>query len=65
MTDLLHARLSLRHWREEDLEPFAALNADPLRHALPVPALTREESDALARAGADPDLGAWLGAVGA
>jgi RimJ/RimL family protein N-acetyltransferase len=37
----------LRPWREEDLEPFAALNADPdvMRH---FPAmLTRAESDAM------------------
>src|SRR3954449_4543687 len=41
-------RLVLRGWREDDLEPFAALNADPrvMEH---FPAtLTREESDALA-----------------
>ena len=40
-------RLRLRGWRESDLEPFAALNADPevMRH---FPAtLTREQSDAL------------------
>lgn len=40
------SRLRLRSWREEDLEPFAALNADPevMRH---FPAtLTREQSDA-------------------
>jgi RimJ/RimL family protein N-acetyltransferase len=41
-------RLLLRPWREDDLAPFAALNADPevMRH---FPALlTREESDAMA-----------------
>jgi ribosomal-protein-alanine N-acetyltransferase len=41
-------RLILRGWRDEDYEPFAALNADPevMRH---FPAThTREESDALA-----------------
>jgi RimJ/RimL family protein N-acetyltransferase len=40
-------RLVLRHWREEDRAPFAAMNADPdvMRH---YPAtLDREESDAL------------------
>lgn len=39
-------RLILREWRDEDLEPFAALNADPevMRH-FPAP-LSREESDA-------------------
>jgi RimJ/RimL family protein N-acetyltransferase len=41
-------RLLLRRWREEDLAPFAALNADPeVVRYLPT-ALTREESDALA-----------------
>jgi RimJ/RimL family protein N-acetyltransferase len=41
-------RLILRGWRDEDYEPFAALNADPevMRH---FPAThTRSESDALA-----------------
>jgi RimJ/RimL family protein N-acetyltransferase len=40
-------RLMLRRWRDEDREPFAAMNSDPrvMRH---FPAcLTREESDAL------------------
>ncbi|WP_355661784.1 GNAT family N-acetyltransferase [Halomonas salifodinae] len=41
-------RLRLRQWRESDLAPFAALNADPevMAH-FPAP-LTRAESDALA-----------------
>jgi len=41
-------RLLLRGWRDDDLEPFAALNADPevMRH-FPAP-LARAESDALA-----------------
>ena len=40
-------RLILRPWRDEDLAPFAAMNADPevMRH-FPAP-LTREQSDAL------------------
>ncbi|HYG27251.1 MAG TPA: GNAT family N-acetyltransferase, partial [Caulobacteraceae bacterium] len=41
-------RLILRGWRDEDYQPFAALNADPevMRH---FPAtLTRAESDAFA-----------------
>ena len=39
-------RLILREWRDEDREPFAALNADPEVMAnFPHP-LTREESDA-------------------
>ena len=38
-------RLLLRRWRPEDLEPFAALNADPrVVEFLPGP-LTRQESD--------------------
>lgn len=43
------ARLRLRPWRESDLAPFAALNADPavMEH---FPAVqSREESDAFAR----------------
>ena len=41
-------RLILRGWREDDLEPFAALNADPevMRHFPST--LSRAESDALA-----------------
>lgn len=41
-------RLLLREWREQDLAPFAALNADPavMRHFPST--LTRAESDALA-----------------
>ena len=30
MTVLTTPRLTLRHWRESDLEPFATLNADPV-----------------------------------
>lgn len=46
---LLHTeRLVLRGWREDDLEPFAALNADPrVMEFLPAP-LSRAESDAMA-----------------
>jgi len=41
-------RLRLRAWRDEDLEPFAALNADPeVMAEFPAP-LTRDQSDALA-----------------
>jgi RimJ/RimL family protein N-acetyltransferase len=44
--ELLTPRLVLRHWRDEDREPFAALNADHevMRHFPSV--LTRERSDA-------------------
>lgn len=46
-------RLLLRPWRDTDLAPFAALNADPevMRH-FPAP-LTRTESDSLAHRLAD------------
>lgn len=41
-------RLKLREWRESDLAPFAAMNADPrvMEHFPSL--LTREESDAMA-----------------
>lgn len=49
MTELQTERLMLRQWRKGDLEPFAALNADPeVMRYFPAP-LTREESDALVR----------------
>jgi RimJ/RimL family protein N-acetyltransferase len=41
-------RLVLRHWCDADLEPFAALNADPRVMEYFPGTLTREESDALA-----------------
>ncbi|HMD46620.1 MAG TPA: GNAT family N-acetyltransferase [Acidimicrobiales bacterium] len=42
------ARLVLRRWRDDDLECFAGLNADPaVMEHFPAP-LTRRESDALA-----------------
>ena len=48
MADLQTSRLVLRQWREADLEPFAALNADPeVMFHFPSP-LTRAQSDALA-----------------
>jgi ribosomal-protein-alanine N-acetyltransferase len=37
----------MRAWREEDLEPFAALNADPVVMEHFPSTLTRQESDAL------------------
>lgn len=45
--ELRTARLLLRRWTAADVEPFAALNADPavMRH-FPAP-LSREQSDAL------------------
>ncbi len=48
ITELSTPRLLLRAWREEDLEPFAAMNADPevMRHFPSVE--SRETSDASA-----------------
>jgi ribosomal-protein-alanine N-acetyltransferase len=40
-------RLIMRAWREDDLEPFAALNADPIVMEFFPSTLTRQESDAL------------------
>lgn len=45
---LTTARLVLRHWRDADLESFAALNADPRVMEYFPGTLTRQESDALA-----------------
>lgn len=42
------ARLILRPWKKEDLEPFAQLNADPRVMEFFPKVLTREESDQLA-----------------
>lgn len=51
-------RLLLREWREGDLEPFAALNADPLvMRYLPRP-LTRQESDDFVRSRIHPSFAA-------
>ena len=40
-------RLMLRRWRDDDREPFAALNADPVVMELFPSTLTRSESDGL------------------
>lgn len=48
--DLATARLILRHWRPEDLPPFAAMNADPRVMAHFPGTLDQTASDALARA---------------
>ncbi len=41
-------RLLMRQWREEDLDPFAAMNADPkVMEFFPAP-LTRQQSDGMA-----------------
>jgi RimJ/RimL family protein N-acetyltransferase len=46
-TSLETERLVLRRWRDEDLGPFAALNADPVVMATLPAVLTRAESGAL------------------
>lgn len=61
--ELRTPRLLLRRWRETDLAPFAAINADPrVMEHFPAP-LTRAESDALVerieRSFADDALGLW------
>ncbi|MBX3246073.1 MAG: GNAT family N-acetyltransferase [Myxococcales bacterium] len=63
MTQLTTARLLLRPWRDEDLAPFAALNADPRVARFLPSTLSRAESDAFAariRAAFERDgLGLW------
>jgi len=46
VAELRTERLLLRRWRDADLEPFAALNADPATMRFFPATLTREESDA-------------------
>ncbi|MFF5445056.1 GNAT family N-acetyltransferase [Streptomyces sp. NPDC012888] len=46
MTELHTERLFLRRWRESDLEPWAAMNADPEVREHLGDLLTREQSDA-------------------
>ena len=50
MTTLTTERLILRPWRAEDLEPFAAMSADPEVMEHFPSTLTRAESDAVATA---------------
>jgi RimJ/RimL family protein N-acetyltransferase len=45
VTDLLTERLVLRRWQESDLEPWAAMNADPQVREHLGELLTREQSD--------------------
>ena len=49
MRTLITPRLQLRQWRESDLEPFAALNADPRVREFFPNLMTREESDQSAK----------------
>jgi RimJ/RimL family protein N-acetyltransferase len=60
MTELRTERLILRPWRDTDLAPWAALNADPeVREHFPG-VLTREQSDAsVARFRSDLDERGW------
>ncbi|MER5532553.1 GNAT family N-acetyltransferase [Streptomyces mirabilis] len=46
MPELRTGRLGLRRWRESDLEPWAAMNADPEVREHLGELLTREQSDA-------------------
>ncbi|MFG2332490.1 GNAT family N-acetyltransferase [Streptomyces sp. NPDC048604] len=46
MTELRTDRLRLRRWRDSDLEPWAAMNADPEVREHLGDLLTREQSDA-------------------
>ncbi|MFE9927950.1 GNAT family N-acetyltransferase [Streptomyces sp. NPDC005533] len=46
MTELRTARLTVRRWRDSDLEPWAAMNADPEVREHLGDLLTRERSDA-------------------
>jgi RimJ/RimL family protein N-acetyltransferase len=48
LIELDTARLRLRQWRDEDLGPFARLNADPRVMEFFPSRLDREESDAMA-----------------
>ena len=59
MSTLRTDRLQLRAWRDGDLAPFAALNADPRVMAYYARTLSRLESDALANR-----LGKLLGEQG-
>lgn len=60
MTELRTERLLLRHWRDTDLDPWAALNADPEVRAHLGGVRTREESAAsIARFQADLTARGW------
>jgi RimJ/RimL family protein N-acetyltransferase len=57
---LMTERLILRPWRDEDLEPFARLNADPVVMEFLGGPRGRDESDALAaRIRADMERRGW------
>lgn len=60
MTEFCTPRLLLRHWRDEDRAPFAAMGADPaVMEHFPAP-LSREQSEAFVdRVGADLERRGW------
>ena len=64
VTTLTTERLILREWRESDLEPFAAMNADPEVMRFFPRRLDREQSDAMAHRLSAVPRGERLGAVG-
>ncbi|MET9255533.1 GNAT family N-acetyltransferase [Streptomyces sp. NPDC003717] len=60
MTEIRTERLLLHSWRDSDLAPWAALNADPVVREYFPGVLTREQSDAsAARFQADLDRRGW------
>ncbi|MFA3875519.1 GNAT family N-acetyltransferase [Streptomyces sp. MMCC 100] len=60
MSELRTDRLVLRGWRASDLDPWAAMNADPVVRAYFPEVLTRERSEAsVARFQADLDRRSW------
>ncbi|MBO9534322.1 MAG: GNAT family N-acetyltransferase [Solirubrobacteraceae bacterium] len=62
-SELRTERLVLRRWRDEDREPFAAMNADPRVMEFFPSTLTRDQSDGLIerleRSFDDDKLGLW------
>jgi RimJ/RimL family protein N-acetyltransferase len=46
VTQIRTTRLLMRPWRDDDREPFAAMNADPVVMEHMIAPLTREQSDA-------------------
>jgi RimJ/RimL family protein N-acetyltransferase len=67
--ELTTTRLRLRRWRDSDLEPFAAMNADPKVMEFYPDLYTRPESDAMVAriedTFADRGFGLWAVEIGA
>ena len=60
MTELCTPRLLLRHWRDEDREPWAAMSADPaVMEHFPAPLSPEESSAWIDRVGADLERRGW------